>query len=142
MVANSVRPSRLPPDTYPAPETRWELVAVLSELRFLEGFLTSVRAAKTKSSLPAKVEKLCDFAGGLAYEIGEIGRGLVARALTQVFRQGMQLAEFNYAPDNRQFIFLARALGCRFGPKLGYASIACSNDRVRPRGRDSSRDEA
>jgi hypothetical protein len=60
---------RLAPDAYPSPETRSELMAVLSELRFLEGFLTSVRAAKTKS-LPAKVEKLCDFAGGLAYEIG------------------------------------------------------------------------
>src|SRR5436305_248239 len=67
---------RLKPDTYPAPETRWELVAVLSELRFLEGFLTSVQAAKVKASLPPKVETLCDFAGGLAYEIGEIGRRL------------------------------------------------------------------
>ncbi len=67
---------RLKPDTYPPPETRWELVAVLSELRFLEGFLTSVQATKVKASLPAKVEKLCDFAGGLAYELSEMGRRL------------------------------------------------------------------
>ena len=45
---------RLAPDAYPPPETRWELVAVLSELRFLEGFLTSVQAAKVKAELAAK----------------------------------------------------------------------------------------
>ncbi|MBW8874497.1 MAG: hypothetical protein JF614_06000 [Acidobacteria bacterium] len=64
---------RLAPDAYPPPETRWELVAVLSELRFLEGFLTSVFEEHRVSSLPPKVEELCRFAGGLASDLADMG---------------------------------------------------------------------
>jgi hypothetical protein len=56
----------------PEPETRWELVAVLSELRFLEGYLTSVFEEHRLSSLPPRVEELSRFAGGLAHDVGEI----------------------------------------------------------------------
>jgi hypothetical protein len=60
----------------PAPETRWEMVAVLAELRFLEGFLTSVFKEHQVCSLPPDVEKLSRFAGGIAYELSEIARRL------------------------------------------------------------------
>ncbi len=60
----------------PEPETRWELVAVLAEFRFLEGHLGSIFQEKDKCSLTPEVETLCLFAGGLAYEIGEMGRRL------------------------------------------------------------------
>jgi GNAT superfamily N-acetyltransferase len=63
-----------------------------------------------------------------------LGRRLVARALTLAFGHGAQSAEFNYAPDNRPFIFLLRAIGGRFGPKLGYASIARSNEASSAKG--------
>ena len=56
----------------PGPETRWELVSVLSELRFLEGYLTSVFEEHRVSSLPPEVEELSRYAGGLAYDLGEI----------------------------------------------------------------------
>jgi hypothetical protein len=56
----------------PGPETRWELVAVLGELRFLEGFLTSVFEEHRVSSLPPEVEELSKFAGGIAYDLSEI----------------------------------------------------------------------
>jgi hypothetical protein len=67
---------RLPKDAYPPPETRWEMVAVLSELRFLQGFLSSISASRRQSSLPEKVEELCDYAGGMAWELYEMGRRL------------------------------------------------------------------
>jgi len=58
---------------YPPPSTRWEMVAVLSELRFLQGYLSTVSASRRLSSLPEKVEKLCEFAGGLAWELSGMG---------------------------------------------------------------------
>jgi hypothetical protein len=61
---------------YPPPETRWELVAVLSELRFLQGFLTTISESSRKSSHPADVEKLCHYAGEMAWELSEIARRL------------------------------------------------------------------
>lgn len=64
---------RLPADTYPPPETRWDMVAALSEIRFLEGYLSTISASRRKSSLPEKVEELCDFAGGLAWELNNMG---------------------------------------------------------------------
>jgi hypothetical protein len=67
---------RLPADAYPPPETRWEMVAVLSELRFLQGFLSTVSASRRQSSLPPKVEELCDYAGGLAWELANMGDNL------------------------------------------------------------------
>ncbi len=67
---------RLPPDTYPSPETRWELTAVLAELRFLEGYLTSVFEEHRVSSLPPKVEELSRFAGGLASDVSDIAHRL------------------------------------------------------------------
>lgn len=60
----------------PLPETRWEMVAVLAELRFLEGYLKSVFKEHQVCSLPPEVEELSRFAGGLSYEIGEMGRRL------------------------------------------------------------------
>lgn len=63
-----------------------------------------------------------------------LGRRLVARALALAFGHGAQSAEFNYAPDNRPFVALVRALGGRFGPKLGYASITRIGDRAAPQG--------
>jgi len=63
---------RLPPDTYPAPETRWELTAVLAELRFLEGFLTSVFDEHRVSSLSPGAEELSRFAGGLASNVSDL----------------------------------------------------------------------
>lgn len=56
----------------PGPETRWELVSVLSELRFLEGYLTSVFEEHRVSSLPPEVEELSRYAGGIAYDLSEI----------------------------------------------------------------------
>lgn len=67
---------RLEADTYPPPETRWDMVAVLSELRFLQGFLSTVSASRRQSSHPPKVEELCDFAGGLAWELENMGNRL------------------------------------------------------------------
>ena len=67
---------RLPADMYPPPETRWEMVAVLSELRFLQGYLSTISASRRQSSLPEKVEELCDFAGGMAWEVSEMARKL------------------------------------------------------------------
>ena len=52
-----------------------------------------------------------------------LGRRLVARALMLAFGDGVQSAEFYYAPGNRPLIALVRALGGRFGPRLGYALI-------------------
>ena len=63
---------RLGEDSLPGPETRWELVAALAELRFLEGFLASVFEEHKGSSLPPKVEELSRFAGGIAADIGDI----------------------------------------------------------------------
>ena len=60
----------------PGPETRWELVAVLSELRFLEGFLMSVFEEHQKSSLPPEVEELSLFAGGIASDLADIAHRL------------------------------------------------------------------
>jgi len=67
---------RLPKDAYPPPETRWEMVAVLSELRFLQGYLSTISASRRQSSHPPKVEELCDYAGGMAWELSEMGRRL------------------------------------------------------------------
>ena len=58
-----------------------------------------------------------------------LGRRLVARALTAAFARGAQLAEFTFAPGNRPVISMVQALGGRFGPKLGDASIDCCADR-------------
>jgi hypothetical protein len=67
---------RLPKDAYPPPETRWEMVAVLSEIRFLQGYLSTISASRRQSSHPPKVEELCDYAGGMAWELYEMGRRL------------------------------------------------------------------
>jgi hypothetical protein len=61
---------------YPPPPTRWEMVAGLSEVRFLQGYFSAISANRRKSSLPENVEELCDFAGGLAWELSEMGRKL------------------------------------------------------------------
>jgi hypothetical protein len=45
------------------PETRWELVAALSELQFLESYLTSVFEEHRLSSLRPSVEELSRFDG-------------------------------------------------------------------------------
>ncbi len=50
----------------PGPWTAWGLVAALSEIHFLEGYLQSVMREKDVSSLPRKVEKLCELAAGTA----------------------------------------------------------------------------
>ena len=60
----------------PLPETRWEMVAVLAELRFLEGYCRTVFREHQVCSLPPEVEELSRFAGGLSYEIGEMARRL------------------------------------------------------------------
>lgn len=52
------------------------MVAVLAELRFLEGFLKSVFKEHKACSLPPEVEKLSKYAGALSYEIGEMARRL------------------------------------------------------------------
>ena len=59
-----------------------------------------------------------------------LGQRLVARALIAAFAHGAQLAECTFAPDNRPVISMVQALGGRFGPKLGYASIDRSADRI------------
>jgi ribosomal protein S18 acetylase RimI-like enzyme len=59
-----------------------------------------------------------------------LGQRLVARALIAAFAHGAQLAECTFAPDNRPVISIVQALGGRFGPKLGYASIDRSADRI------------
>jgi GNAT superfamily N-acetyltransferase len=69
-----------------------------------------------------------------AFRCRGLGRRLVARALALAFGHGAQSAEFNYAPDNRPLVALVRAIGGRFGPKVGYASIARSSDRAAPQG--------
>jgi hypothetical protein len=56
----------------PGPWTAWELVAVLSEMHFLEGYLQSIRREKEVSSLPRKVEKLCDIAGNALAGLHEV----------------------------------------------------------------------
>ncbi|HEX4966196.1 MAG TPA: hypothetical protein VF173_35635 [Thermoanaerobaculia bacterium] len=63
-------------DSYPPPETRWEMVAALSELRFLQGFLSTISASRRQSSFPPEVEELCDLAGRIAWELSEITRRL------------------------------------------------------------------
>jgi hypothetical protein len=60
-------------ENYPPPETQWDMIAVLSELRFLQGFLSTVSASSRQSSHPPKVEELCYFAGGLAWELNNMG---------------------------------------------------------------------
>ena len=57
-----------------------------------------------------------------------LGRRLVAKALALAFGRGVQSAEFYYAAGNRPLVALVQALGGRFGPKLGYASIDCGTD--------------
>lgn len=52
-----------------------------------------------------------------------LARRLVTRVLALAFGRGARSAELNYAPGNRPLVALVRALGGRFGPKLGYASI-------------------
>ena len=52
-----------------------------------------------------------------------LGRRLVASALALAFGCGAQSAEIYYAPGNRPLVALVRALGGRFGPRLGYALI-------------------
>ena len=52
-----------------------------------------------------------------------LGRRLVASALALAFGGGAQSAEIYYAPGNRPLVALVRALGGRFGPRLGYALI-------------------
>ena len=58
------------------PPTRWELVAALAELRFLEGYLTSVFLEHKVSSLPPEVEALSRFAGGIAEDVARVARRL------------------------------------------------------------------
>jgi hypothetical protein len=48
------------------------LVAALSEMRFLEGYLQSIRQEKEVSSLPRKVEKLCDIAANALAGLHEV----------------------------------------------------------------------
>ena len=47
-------------------------VAVLAEMHFLEGYLQSIRREKEVSSLPRKVEKLCDIAGNALAGLHEV----------------------------------------------------------------------
>jgi hypothetical protein len=61
-----------PAEPLPGPETRWELVAALGELRFLQGYLLSVFEEHRVSSLPPEVESLSRLAGGISYDVGEI----------------------------------------------------------------------
>ena len=56
----------------PEPETRWELVAGLAELKFLEGYFTSVFNEHRDSSLPPNVEELSRFAGGIASGLSDL----------------------------------------------------------------------
>jgi hypothetical protein len=56
----------------PGPWTAWELVAALAEMRFLEGYLQSIRREKEVSSLPRKVEKLCDIAANALAGLHEV----------------------------------------------------------------------
>jgi hypothetical protein len=51
------------------PGGRWWL----SSLRFLQGYLSTISASRRLSSLPEKVEELCDYAGGMAWELYEMG---------------------------------------------------------------------
>jgi hypothetical protein len=60
----------------PGPWTAWELVAALAEMRFLEGYLTSVWREKEVSSLPPRVERLCGLAAGVAEGLSEVARVL------------------------------------------------------------------
>jgi hypothetical protein len=56
----------------PGPETRWELVAGLAELKFLEGYFTSVFNEHRDSSLPPDVEELSRYAGGIASGLSDL----------------------------------------------------------------------
>jgi hypothetical protein len=56
----------------PEGSTRSELQAALADLRFLEGFLTSVGRGHIVSSLPADDIALSQFAAGRALELGAI----------------------------------------------------------------------
>jgi hypothetical protein len=60
----------------PGPWTAWELVAALAEIHFLEGYLKSVMQEKEVSSLPRKVEKLCELAAGAAAGLQEVSMDL------------------------------------------------------------------
>jgi hypothetical protein len=59
-------------ETLPEPETRWELVAGLAELKFLEGYFMSVFNEHRDSSLPTDVEDLSRFAGGIASGLSDL----------------------------------------------------------------------
>lgn len=58
--------------SHPSPSTRWEMVAAMCELRFLEGYLRSVHREHQISSLPPEVEELSKFAGVIAHELSQI----------------------------------------------------------------------
>jgi hypothetical protein len=60
----------------PGPWTAWELVAALSEIHFLEGYLVSVMREKDVSSLPPRVEKLCALAAGAAAGLQDVSMDL------------------------------------------------------------------
>jgi hypothetical protein len=75
----------------PGPDTFWELVAAHAELRFLEGFLTSVFEEHRASSLPPEVEELSKYAGGIAYDLSEISDRITEK-----------LAQFREATEGRK----------------------------------------
>jgi hypothetical protein len=64
------------PHPLPGPWTAWELVAALSEIHFLEGYLRSVWQEKEVSSLPPKVERLCGLAAGAASGLADVSHDL------------------------------------------------------------------
>ena len=56
------------------PWTLWEVLAALSEMRFIEGYLRSVFEEHRISSLSPEVEKLSRMAGGMAWDLSEVTR--------------------------------------------------------------------
>lgn len=53
-----------------------------------------------------------------------LGRALVARVVELSFDEGAHTAEFNFCPSNKAIVRLILALGGRFGPSIGTASIS------------------
>jgi hypothetical protein len=56
----------------PPPATRWEMVAAMSDLQFLEGYLRSVYKEHQLCSLSPEAIELSQFAGVVAHELSQI----------------------------------------------------------------------
>jgi GNAT superfamily N-acetyltransferase len=61
------------------------------------------------------------------YRLKGLGRHLVVRAMNEAFSRGAEVAEFQFARDNRAIVGLIRALGGRFSAMCDHAEISSPN---------------